>query len=333
MSILISILPVFGFLGSLVFLDSYKLVKPKAIAVAILVGCAGGGISYGLGSLVSALGAGLRFDRFYGAPFLEELMKSLYIVVLLRRQKIGFLVDAAVYGFAIGAGFAFVENIKYYLSLPESASVAVWIIRGFGTAIMHGGTTALFAVISKNFSDRSESPGLKAFLPAFTLALVIHSLYNHFFLSPVNSTILILVILPAILAVVFVRSERTLRKWMGVGFDTDQELLQSITSGNLSDTPVGHYLESLRQRFPGEVVVDMLCLLRIHLELSIQAKGILLMRDAGFAVPPDPDVKEKFKELRFLEKNIGPTGKLAMLPFLHTSSRDLWQLHMLGSEN
>jgi hypothetical protein len=31
-----------------------------------------------------------------------------------------------------------------------------------------------------------------------------------------------------------------------------------------------------------------------------------------------------------LEKNIGKTGKLAIAPFLHTGSRDLWQLHLLG---
>jgi len=76
-------------------------------------------------------------------------------------------------------------------------------------------------------------------------------------------------------------------------------------------------------------MVDLVCYLRLYLELSIQAKGILLMRQAGFEAPVDPEVKEKFEELRQLEKNIGATGKLALLPFLHTSTRDLWQLHML----
>jgi len=77
-------------------------------------------------------------------------------------------------------------------------------------------------------------------------------------------------------------------------------------------------------------VVDMLCLLRLRLELSIQAKGMLLMREAGFPVEPDPEVKAKFEELRFLEHSIGPTGLLAMAPFFHFSDRDLWQYHMLG---
>jgi hypothetical protein len=53
------------------------------------------------------------------------------------------------------------------------------------------------------------------------------------------------------------------------------------------------------------------------------------MREAGFSPPPEPDTKEKFAELRYLERSIGKTGRLALHPFLHTSSRNLWQLNML----
>ena len=54
------------------------------------------------------------------------------------------------------------------------------------------------------------------------------------------------------------------------------------------------------------------------------------MREAGFEAPPPEDAPEKFAELKHLEKTIGRTGLLAIHPFLHSSSRDLWQLHMLG---
>ncbi|MFQ5452991.1 MAG: hypothetical protein ACE5D6_02245, partial [Candidatus Zixiibacteriota bacterium] len=97
------------------------------------------------------------------------------------------------------------------------------------------------------------------------------------------------------------------------------------------ETRIGIYLESLKNRFPGGVVADMLCLLRINLELALRAKGILLMRETGFRVNSiaDPEITDKFNELKYLEKSIGKTGKLAILPFLQTSSHDLWQIHML----
>ena len=34
--------------------------------------------------------------------------------------------------------------------------------------------------------------------------------------------------------------------------------------------------------------------------------------------------------MKFLEKSIGATGKLALKPFLHMSRKDLWQFYVLG---
>ena len=103
-----------------------------------------------------------------------------------------------------------------------------------------------------------------------------------------------------------------------------------IHSGQISSSRIGAYFEELKGRFPATTVADMLCLLRLRLELSIRAKGILLMRQSGFTVEPDPEIKEHFDELRYLEHSVGRTGLLAMAPFFHLSDRDLWQFHMLG---
>jgi hypothetical protein len=77
------------------------------------------------------------------------------------------------------------------------------------------------------------------------------------------------------------------------------------------------------------VLADILCYLRLHVELAMRAKSLLLMREAGFEVAPDEDTRRRFDELRYLEKSIGATGKLAVMPLLRTSSRDLWQLQLL----
>ena len=90
-----------------------------------------------------------------------------------------------------------------------------------------------------------------------------------------------------------------------------------MSAGRASDSRIGAYLEELRERFPPPTVVDMVCLLRLRLELSIRAKGILIARQAGFEVPPDPDMEGRFAELRFLEDSIGRTGLLAMSPLFH----------------
>jgi len=328
--ILIGLLPVFAFLLALILLDSFKLVKLRRVAGLIVAGGLAAAASLFINVRIGdALGLdGVTLVR-YVAPVVEELFKSAVIVYLIARHRVAFLVDAAIIGFAVGAGFAAVENIHYFVALEENG-VALWVVRGFGTALMHGSVSAMVAIISKQLVERHGGPRPWVFLPGLGLATVLHSVFNHFFIAPTLTTVLILVVLPVFFVAVFHFSEIRTRDWLGTGFDTDSELLETITAGQASDSRIGTYLVDLRERFPPETVVDMVCLLRLRLELSIRAKGILLARQSGFVVPPDPDMEGRFTELKFLEHSIGRTGLLAMSPLFHFSDRDLWQYHMIG---
>ncbi|MBT6930918.1 MAG: PrsW family intramembrane metalloprotease [Candidatus Marinimicrobia bacterium] len=322
-------------------MDSYKLMDIKTVVIAIIIGSLSAVVSYFVNDpLVAYLSDKFVIDidtvwtfySRYGAPFVEEFFKGFILVYLIRTNKIGFNIDAAIYGFGLGAGFAIIENLYYVYVLATDTNLTVFIIRGFGTAVMHGGTMTLFAMIAKTMTDRKVWGEWGGFIPGFLTAVVFHSFYNHFFFNPLILTLLNVITIPVILMIIFKRSEKFLQNWLGVGFDSDQELLDMVNQGKMSDTKVGEYLQSIKDRFPGEAVFDMICLLRIHLELSMRAKGVLMMREAGVDVEPDEDLKDKFNELHFLEDNIGKTGMMALGPFLHQSSQDLWQLHMLGKE-
>ncbi|HVF65893.1 MAG TPA: hypothetical protein VNE58_18055, partial [Casimicrobiaceae bacterium] len=166
-------------------------------------------------------------------------------------------------------------------------------------------------------------------IPGFAIAATLHSAYNHMFFSPLFSTIAVLVALPPIMLFVFRRSERTVGAWLGRGYDADVDLLHTLNDGRFADSPAGRYLSTLRDKFRGPVVADLLCYLRLHTELALRAKGLLLMRENGFDVPLDAATREKFEELRFLKRSIGRTGLLALKPMLRATSRELWQLSVL----
>ncbi|HKR56149.1 MAG TPA: PrsW family glutamic-type intramembrane protease [Gemmatimonadales bacterium] len=329
---LVSVLPVFVFLGALVLIDSYKLVRLRAILLSVAAGLVAGVAAYGANVwLRPALD--LDWERYsrYVAPVVEESLKAAFVIYLLKRNRVGFVVDAAIHGFGIGTGFAVLENLYYLLANP-GATIWTWVVRGFGTAIMHGGATALMAMLSKALQSRTSVFRLYLALPGLVLAMVLHSFYNHFALHPLLATGLTLLIFPVLAIAVFERSERETKAWLGTGFDTDQELLRAVQTGQVSGTPAGRYLTTVQSRFPAEVIVDMMCLLRLHAELAIRAKGVLMMREAGFDAPPDPGVQDKLEELKYLEKSIGKTGLRALHPFVHHSTRDLWQLTVLDGE-
>ncbi len=332
LAVAVSVLPVFVFLGALVLIDSYKLVALRATLLSVAAGMVAGLAAYGANVwLRPALG--LDWDQYsrYVAPVVEEPLKAAFVVYLLQRNKVGFVVDAAIHGFGIGTGFAFLENLYYVQATPD-ATLWTWVVRGFGTAIMHGGATSIVAMVSKALQNRSDAFRLYLVLPGLSVAVVLHALYNQFVVHPVLATALIVLVFPTLSIAVFQRSERETQAWLGTGFDTDQELLRAVHTGHVSGTPVGRYITTVKSRFPAEVIVDMMCFLRVRAELAIRAKGVLMMREAGFDAAPDPMVKDKFQELRYLEKSIGKTGLRALHPFVHTSTRDLWQLTVLDGE-
>jgi len=331
LSLALGLLPVTMFLLALVALDSYKLLPWDRVARQLLFGAATAIVSIAANRLLlQATDLDTTSFARYVAPVVEELLKGSVVVALLFGRRLGFLVDAAICGFAVGAGFAAFENIHYLRALRDT-SLVLWTIRGFGTAIMHGSVTAITAVAAKALSDRRGGPSFLTVAPGWLAAMVLHSSFNHFFLSPNVSTAILLVIFPAFFGIVFRVGEARTREWLGAGFDSDQELLAAINSGHISESRIGRYLEELKSRFPGTTMVDMLCLLRLRLELSIRAKGILIMRKAGFQPEPDPSFNDRFAELKFLEKSVGPTGLLALAPIVHISDQDLWQYHMLGA--
>src|SRR2546426_11248301 len=236
---LVALLPALSLLAALLFLDSYKLVKLRAVVAILACGAVIAAATYPLNALF--------LDRFtmplaafsrYVAPSSEELLKALVLVALIRAHRIGFLVDAAIFGFAVGTGFAMAENL-YYLHLVPDTTLGTWIVRGFGTALMHGGATAIFGLMGLAMVERPPGPWVQAFLPGLALAILLHSGFNHFFLSPRMSTLGIMVVLPPLLSAVFRLSEGSLGDWLGRGFDADTAMLELSNSGRFADSRGG----------------------------------------------------------------------------------------------
>jgi RsiW-degrading membrane proteinase PrsW (M82 family) len=324
--------PVLALLLALTALDAYKLVRLRHVLYTV-----------GMGAVLAVLGrvAGTpiadalplsapAFSR-YVAPILEEGLKAALLVWIVRTHRVGFAVDAAIQGFATGAGFALVENVFYWTS-HRDAGFSVWLVRGVGTAVMHAGACAVFAVVTKTFFDRREKGLGLAWFPGLAAAVGLHSLYNHFLLSPVVSAMVIAVGIPAAVVAAFRWAERRVEQWLNLGFDADTEMLELIVSGRVSDSPVGRYLESLKGHFEGPIVADLLNYLRVRLELGLRAKGLLMLREAGFPAEPDEETREQLAEMDFLERSIGPAGKLALAPFVRSAAADAWQWSLLRGQ-
>src|SRR6185436_4363084 len=203
---LIALAPALIFLIVLWFMDSFRLVRPSAIAMALLYGA---GAAFGCevlhGWLMPAVGLEPMVFSRYVAPITEEIAKACFIALLIARGRVGFLVDAAVQGFAIGTGFALVENATYLRDFGD-APLMLWAVRGLGTGVLHAATTAMAGIVGKAVADRHPRLWLPI-VPGVAFAVIIHSIYNHLLAYPAAGAVITLLALPVVVVAVFERSE------------------------------------------------------------------------------------------------------------------------------
>lgn len=328
--IFVCLIPVFLFLIMLLYLDSLKLVSKTLLLACLAWGLVSSGLSFFLNTfLLNHLEVSFEAYSSFIAPFVEEFLKCGLLWVLIKRNKIGFMIDGAIYGFSIGAAFSFAENI-FYLSqfAGNDSNLMIWITRGFGTAIMHGGTPAIFGILCMSALNRHSGFGL-ASISGLLAAILIHGVFNQFLVSPLVSTVIIILVVPLSIIIIFNANEKTIRDWLELEFDSEVSILRMIRKGQFSQTKTGSFLVSLKEHFAGEVVLDMYCFISLYLELSMKAKSLMMLKENDLIVPPDPDLQVKLRELKALKKSIGRGGYLAIAPVLRMNKKDLWKLYML----
>src|SRR5512139_3896128 len=117
----VALLPVLVFLAALIYFDSFKVVRAKAIIVAAAAGMLAAFAGYWInGYMIYELEMSYADYARWVSPWLEEALKAALIVYLIRTRRVGMLVDAAIYGFAVGTGFALFENAYYLMMRPET---------------------------------------------------------------------------------------------------------------------------------------------------------------------------------------------------------------------
>jgi protease PrsW len=331
---LIAFLPVLVFLLVLLRLDSYKLVSLREVLACLLAGLLLAAVSY----FVNTQAIGVLHYSFttysqFVAPFAEESLKAVFIIVLFARNRLGFMIDAAIAGFAVGAGFSVTENLYYLHAFsPDAANIGVWVVRGFGTALMHGGATAIFGVMAEGLTERQATINPLMMLPGLLAAIAVHALYNFLQFVPLIATAAMVVILPIAVVAVFAKSEHKVHTWLLSDYASHEHLLEDIRSGAFSNSEAGRLIRDISDKFDPDVVADLFEYVRLHTELVIRSEQTSLGRETGQKLGHAHEIHEAFRRLHALEKKIGPVAMLTLWPHLHFSRRELWELHELEGE-
>src|SRR4249920_2887244 len=109
-----------------------------------------------------------------GAPVIEELAKGLFLVAIVVFRR------AEVNGLLVGIGFAFVEDIVYYLQSLQSGQLGpTFFLRGIIGPFAHPLFTAATG-IGIGIAVSTRRPGVRVLAPilGFLGAIVMHAIWN-----------------------------------------------------------------------------------------------------------------------------------------------------------
>jgi len=160
-------------------LDLFGTGKGTTILICLLWGAFG---AVGLAYLINRFSAdmiGVTNTITLTAPFTEELLKALVLLYFIRRPTFRYFVDGAVYGFAVGMGFAITENLFYIFIDSDGEVLSLIIKRALSSSLMHGFASAILG-ISLGLMRRVDG-WRRVLLPFWGLALAIsiHLVYNN----------------------------------------------------------------------------------------------------------------------------------------------------------
>lgn len=192
LSLVAAVIPAGGHIWLIWWLDRHEKEPWWLLMLVFLWGAFGATtlsiiVSLILDIPIAALFTGLTYELAGAsvvAPVVEEIAKALPIavIVLVMRREIDSVLDGIVYGAMAGLGFAFVENILYFLGSMEEG-VDVWALTVFMRTVIFGLNHAFYSGLvgaGLAYACFARSTPAKFFGPVFGLAagIFFHAVHN-----------------------------------------------------------------------------------------------------------------------------------------------------------
>ena len=329
----VALIPVLVMLALFVWLDAFALMSLREVLILLLLGAIGALAAWPVsGRLLDTLPIGFSLYSRFIAPWIEEAIKAVIMIALFRMNRIGYKLDAVISGFAIGAGFSVVENV-FYLTIFPNYGTGTWLVRGFGTAIMHGTTLAVLAAIAHEFAEREtrESAGdfdfsLLWFVPGYGLAVAIHTAFNQFPDRPMVSMMGAILVAPLVLLAILHFGTAEAQGWLAAECAEHKQQLESLRGGGWPAGPAGKKIAALAGRLDEESGKRIRRYWELQAWLVVEAEETMMEEATGDAEVDRDSVRSAFAELDGLRRALGRSTFTALQALLPFSRNDLWEV-------
>ena len=332
----VALIPVLVMLTIFVWLDAFKLMSFGEILLLLLLGGIAAVVAYPVsGKFIDTLPIGFsNYSRFV-APWIEEALKAVIMIALFRFNRIGYKLDAVISGFAIGAGFSVIENVLYLTIFPFYGT-GTWLVRGLGTAVMHGTTLALLAAIAHEFAEREtrEAAGefdfhLWWFLPGYLVAVAIHTAFNQFPDRPLVAMMGAIIIAPIALIGIFQFGTAEADRWLKAESAEHRAQVEALRAGDWPVGPSAPRIAALADRAGSEAAKRIRRYWELQAWLVAEAEETMLEEEEGDAAFNATEIRAALDELDGLKRALGRSTFTALNALLPFSRNDYWEVSEL----
>lgn len=332
----LALVPVLILLSIFVWLDAFRLMSLKEILVLMVLGGLAALATYPVsGRMLDTLPIGFsNYSRFI-APWIEEAIKALVVIALFWFNRIGYKIDAVISGFAIGAGFSVVENIIYLTIFPNYGA-GTWLVRGLGTAVMHGTTLAILAAIAHEFAERENREAaadfrfnLLWFLPGYLVAVALHLAFNQFPERPLVAMIGAVVFAPVAIMAIFHFGTAEAERWLVQERAAHQAQLKALRAGRWPKGASGRRIAALAERLDPESAKRVRRYWELLAWLVVEAEEAMMEEAAGDIQVDHEQVRAALAELDGLQRALGRSTLAALKALLPFSRNDYWEISEL----
>jgi RsiW-degrading membrane proteinase PrsW (M82 family) len=332
----VALLPVLVMMGLFIWLDAFKLMTVREVVLLLLLGGLSAIAAYPIsGRMLDTLPIGFSTYSRFVAPWIEEALKGLVVIGLFRMNRIGFKLDAVISGFAIGAGFSVVENVIYLTRFPEYGA-GVWMVRGVGTAVMHGTTLAILAAIAHELAERETRGAAKDFnfnllwfVPGFAIGVGLHMAFNQFPDRPLLAMLGAIMIAPLSMMAIFHFGTAEAQQWLATERDAHKAELEALSAGRWPESESGRRIAALAARADAATADRIRRYWELQTWLVVEAEQALLQEASGDATIDRERVQGAFAELGQLKQALGRSTFAALGPLLPFSRNDYWEVSEL----
>ena len=332
----LALIPVLVLLAVFAWLDAFELMSLREILVLLLLGGVAACLSWPVsGRLLDTLPIGFSIYSRFIAPWIEEAIKGLMIIMLFRLNKIGYKLDAVIAGFAIGAGFSVVENVIYLLRFPDYGA-GTWLVRGFGTAVMHGATLAVMAAIAHEFAERETREAasdfdfhLWWFVPGYLIAVAMHAAFNQFPDRPLIAMLGAIIVAPLVLIAIFHFGTREAERWLVAEMAEHRAALNALRGGRWPNGAAGQKIAALASRLDAEGAKRIRRYWELQTWLVAEAEETMMEEATGDTEFNPSEVRAAFAELDGLKRALGRSTFAALQALLPFSRNDQWEVSEL----